>query len=109
VPDLVDQAALVDERRAGFYQAFGAFVLSLPVPIVFNGLYQGVLSIFPADASDNPQLSRDENARLARRGTVYFYVSRGGMFISAGLFVNLAVQLGRYIDASQYKHDIPEE
>jgi len=109
VPDVVDQAALVEERRDSFYGAFGAFVLSVPVPIILNGLYQGVLSLFPPDGSNNPRLTSEENTRLARLGTAYFYASRGGMFVSAGLFANLAIQLGRYVDASRYKHQIPEE
>jgi hypothetical protein len=108
VPAAVDQAVLVEERRDAFYGAFGAFILSLPIPIIFNGLTQSIVSLFPPDGSANPELSAEENRRLATLGTVYFYVSRGGLFVSTGLFVNLAVQLSRYVEASQYKHQ-PQE
>ena len=108
VPAVVDQAGLVEERRDTFYGALGAFVVSLPVPIVFGGLYQSILSLFPDEGGPVPGVGEAESNRLAREGTVYFYISRGGLFVSTGLFVNVAIQLARYVEASQYKHQ-PEE
>jgi hypothetical protein len=108
VPAVVDQAGLVEERRDTFYGALGAFVVSLPVPIIFGGLYQSILSLFPAEGGAVPGVSEAESSRLAREGTVYFYISRGGLFVSTGLFVNVTIQLARYVEASQYKHQ-PEE
>ncbi|MFP4483888.1 MAG: PEGA domain-containing protein [Spirochaetaceae bacterium] len=108
VPDAVDQAAVVEERRDAFYGAFGAFIISLPIPIIFNGLTQSIVSLFPPEVGSNPDLSTEENQRLATLGTVYFYVSRGGLFVSSGLFVNMAVQLARYVEAGQHKHQ-PQE
>jgi hypothetical protein len=108
IPAVVDQAGLVEERRDTFYTALGGFVLSLPVPIIFGGLYQSILSLFPPDGGPIPGVSAEESSRLARTGTAYFYISRGGLFVSTGLFVNVAVQLARYVQASQYKHQTEE-
>ena len=109
IPAVVDQGQLVEERRDTFYRAFAATLLSLPVPIVFNGLYQSILALFPGEGGEPiPGVSAEESRRLATLGTVYFYTSRGGIFVSAGLAVNAVVQLLRYVEASQYQHTAEE-
>lgn len=108
VPAVVDQARLVEERRDTFYRAFAATVLSVPVPVIFNGLYQSILALFPGDGGPIPGTSDEESRRLATLGTVYFYTSRGGIFVTAGLGVNAVVQLLRYVEASQYQHTAEE-
>ncbi len=96
-PLLPDPAQLQRRRRDAFYASFGLFALSLPLPFFsyarVNNLYVGVQSAYLAG----------NNSELVRligdwKNAYNTYWATAG--ISAALFVNVMIQLLRYIAAA---------
>jgi hypothetical protein len=113
VPDLISRELvrdpgnwpeLVQERRDRFYRAFGWFALSVPIPVMLNGMYQDIAALYPG-GQPSPELSDAEAERLARTANTMLWSARGATAVSAGLFVNMMVHLIQYIRAGQYAHD----
>ncbi|MFO8063523.1 MAG: PEGA domain-containing protein [Spirochaetota bacterium] len=103
VPDQGDWPAIVEDRRDSFYSAFGWFALSLPFPVMLNGMYQDIAALYPG-GTPSSELSRSEAERLATTANAMLWSARGTTAVSAGLFVNMMVQLVKYIRAGQYAH-----
>lgn len=98
------EAALIERRRNAFYTAFGFFVLSVPVALLSNGVYENLSTMVPPNGTQAPGLSDAEADHLRRQRDIAYYTTWGGVGLSAGLFVTSAIQLGRYIRAAQASH-----
>ncbi|TVQ99657.1 MAG: PEGA domain-containing protein [Spirochaetaceae bacterium] len=101
-PDIVGWTEQTTAARDRFYRALGFFVVSLPAPIILNGVYENLAVLY---ASGTPAgLGSSESDRLlATANTVYwgYWASVG---VSSGLFANLVVQLVRYIRTAESYH-----
>ncbi|MFP4066056.1 MAG: PEGA domain-containing protein [Spirochaetaceae bacterium] len=104
VPDPGDWPEVVTERRDRFYRAFGWFALSIPIPVMLNGMYQDIAALYPG-GQPSPELSEAEAERLATTGNTLLWSARGTAAVSAGLFVNMMVRLIQYVRAGEYAHD----
>lgn len=104
VPDPGNWPEIVQERRDRFYRAFGWFALSIPVPVMLNGMYQDIAALYPG-GQPSSELSDAEAQRLAGTANTLLWSARGATVVSAGLFVNMTVHLIQYIRAGQYAHD----
>ncbi len=102
VEDIVDWETEIQQRRDGFYRSLGWFVVSLPLPILLNGMYNSVASLY-VDGRP-PGLTDSASDDLVGRANTLLWATRGTAAFSAGLFVNLLIQLGRYIRAGQSFH-----
>ncbi|WP_143559223.1 hypothetical protein [Alkalispirochaeta americana] len=99
-----DWAGAVTDSRDSFYRSFGAFALSLSVPIILNGLYDDLGGLFPGGVARS-DLSRSEQQHYQDRSDAIlagYYVSVG---LSVTLFGNMLWRLSRYIRVSQEYHD----
>jgi hypothetical protein len=95
-----DWQRYISRRRRVFYSAFGAFSLSVPIPVVFGALFDDAAARF---AASEGTADYDELSRLARRANTYYYTRYAGLAVSAGLLVNTLWQLAKYIRAAQYQ------
>ncbi|WP_040587969.1 hypothetical protein [Alkalispirochaeta alkalica] len=99
-----DWAGAVKASRDSFYRSFGAFALSLSVPVILNGLYDDLGGLFPGGQA-RADLSRSEQSKYQDRSDAIlagYYVSVG---LSVTLFGNMLWRLSRYIRVSQEYHD----
>ncbi len=101
-PDVIGWSELTLEQRDRFYRSLGFFVVSLPVPIILYGVYDNLATFFAAGTP--PNLDSGEADRLVGLANTVqgaYWVSVG---VSTGLFVNMAIQLVRYIRAAESYH-----
>ncbi len=103
-PDTEDQSARLLDRRNRFYRAFGYFVLSVPVTLVLNGVYENLSSAVPRDGAPIAGLSSSEQDRIASQREVAYWGAVGAFGVSAGLFVNMGVRLYQYIRTGEEAH-----
>jgi hypothetical protein len=87
LPQDDDPKEIQDHRRHEMYRAFGAFALSLPLPLFVWTYWQD----YEALGRDTPFLAYAP------------YAYAGTFVVSSALFVNLAIRLLRYIRAADRK------
>ncbi len=103
-PDIEDQAARLRDSRDRFYRAFGYFVLSVPVTLILNGVYENLSSAVPREGAPIEGLSTDERDRIAMRRETAYWATVGAFTVNVGLFVNMAVRLYQYIRTGEEAH-----
>ncbi len=103
-PDIEDQAARLRDSRRRFYRAFGYFVLSVPVTLVLNGVYENLSSAVPREGAPLPGLSSSERDRIAMQRETAYWATLGSLTVSVGLFVNMGVRLSQYIRTGEEAH-----
>ena len=82
------------------YRAFGAFALSIPIPMFSWGYRNDYI----ADAQEfESQGKFTESQAVLDRANILTGVYLGGMAVSGGLFANFLVRLIRYIRAADRK------
>ncbi len=93
----------VTESRTRFYRSFGAFALSLGVPILINGMYQNMGGLFPGGVarSDLSASAQDDALSQANALLVGYYA---GVGLSTALFGNMVWRLVQYIRTAQEYH-----
>jgi hypothetical protein len=101
-PLILDPAQIQTDRRRQFYRAFGWWALSFPLPFFFYGL--------AIDYAAGAELANDsgdvgEANRLVETGGRLYRGYQISLGLSAALFVNMAIRLGRYIRAADRKAD----
>jgi hypothetical protein len=102
VEDIIDWEQEIQLSRDRFYRSLGWFVVSLPFPIILNGMYNNVASLY-VDGRP-PGLTDNASDELVGRANTLLWATRGTAAVSTGLFVNMLFQLGRYIRAGQSFH-----
>ncbi len=105
-PDTYEREQLVDAKRRSFYNAFGVFLLSIPVSMISYGI--GIEYAAAAeDAFANPGgVSQDELQRLVERNRLWYTAYLGGMFANAFLGTNALFRLLEYINTHETVHGI---
>ncbi len=98
-----DWAESVERSRDRFYRSFGAFVVSVGVPILINGVYQNYTGLYPGGVARS-DLSQDEQDRLQPQVDALFYGYYVGIGLSAGLFANMIWRLVDYVQTAQGYH-----
>jgi hypothetical protein len=100
--DIVGWSEETLATRDRFYRSLGFFVLSLPVPIILNGVYNNLYTFFSVGTP--PGLNQSDADRLNMAGSALYWGYWTSVGVSTGLFVNMAVQLVRYIRAAESYH-----
>lgn len=95
-PEKVNLNDIQEKRRRHFYNSLGAFVISIAVPVISYGIsseygYAYNTSILTSG------ISSSETDRLMSVSNSWYNLYLGGVFISASLFINMAVNLNSYI------------
>jgi PEGA domain len=103
LPDSVVWADELQEKRDGFYRAMTWFVVSVPVTLILNGVYQSVLSAFPPD--DPAPLTPENWERFGRIGNIFYWASAGGLLVNLGLLVNVGINLFDYLEVGEGAHN----
>ncbi|MCG8478014.1 MAG: hypothetical protein MI724_02885, partial [Spirochaetales bacterium] len=98
-----DWVESVERSRDRFYRSFGAFVLSVGVPILINGVYQNYTGLYPGGVARS-DLSQEEQDRLQPQVDALFYGYYVGIGLSAGLFANMIWRLVDYVQTAQGYH-----
>lgn len=98
----IDWSTEIKTRRDRFYTHLGWFLLSVPVPVILNGLYQNEL--VAASSTSFSSLSPAAQHQVIVSGNAFYYAAWGTAFLSAGLFVNAIISLIDYIQAGQSYH-----
>jgi hypothetical protein len=98
----IDWTKEIEGRRNTFYRNLGWFVLSVPIPVILNGLYQN--DVLAATSSTFATLTPDAQNQVIVRGNAFYWASWGTAILSAGLFVNAFISLVEYIQAGQEYH-----
>ncbi|WP_455381107.1 PEGA domain-containing protein [Salinispira pacifica] len=98
----IDWSKEIETRRDRFYTHLGWFLLSVPVPVILNGLYQNEL--VAASSPDFASLSPQTQHRVIVTGNALYYAAWGTAFLSGGLLVNAIISLVDYIRAGQSFH-----
>ncbi|MFW6329659.1 MAG: PEGA domain-containing protein [Alkalispirochaetaceae bacterium] len=95
---------VVEEKRERFYRSFGWFVLSLPAPIILNGVYGNLTTLFP-DGSTRTGLSTQEAEERLDQANTLFYSYYATLGVSVALFGNMLFRLIDYIRTGEGYHD----
>jgi len=93
LPDVFDSEEYVSSLRDRFYTSFGAFALSLIIPVSSYSMMQD--SLFNLQITTSPT----EAERLKNQIGVWYYSFLGGAFISSALFVNTIIDISEYLQA----------
>ncbi|MFW5812436.1 MAG: hypothetical protein ACOCWS_05565 [Alkalispirochaetaceae bacterium] len=95
---------VVEEKKERFYRSFGWFVLSLPAPIILNGVYGNLTTLFP-DGSTRTGLSTQEAEERLDQANTLFYSYYATLGVSVALFGNMLFRLIDYIRTGEGYHD----
>lgn len=98
-PAVLDPEEEFRRSRKFFYRSFGFFVLSVPIPLVLNGVYQNY-----AMGYYQTEEGTEERRRFANLGNGLYYGYLGGIFISGVLLVNTVLKLINFIDTASEFH-----
>jgi hypothetical protein len=98
LPDSIDWGVELQTARDEFYRSLSWFVISVPVTMILNGVYQNVYSAYPPAAG--PQL-----ASFGRLGNIFYWSYWGGLLVNVGLFVNVGINLFEYLDVGEGAHN----
>ncbi|MFP4384585.1 MAG: PEGA domain-containing protein [Spirochaetia bacterium] len=98
-PTFLDPEEEFKRSRKLFYRSFGFFVLSVPIPLALNGVYQNY-----AMGYYQTEEGTEERRRFANLGNGLYYSYLGGIFISGVLLVNTVLKLINFIDTASEFH-----
>jgi hypothetical protein len=90
-PSVFDYARRADDTRNMLYVALGFFLASIPVPIIFSGFHENEVQ------GSNLATSFAQKNEFLKRAEFYNLAYYGGLFLSAGLGVNMGFALADYI------------
>ncbi len=103
-PAIFDQSIWLTGRRDRFYTAFTAFILSVPLPIIFGGIYDNALNL---QASPNySNLSVGEQTRVNNIASIGQVGQLASLFVSSVLLVNTIVEIVEYVRAAEFYHQL---
>jgi hypothetical protein len=104
LPESIEWQTQVEEKRDRFYRSFTWFVLSLPAPIILNGIYGNLATLFP-DGRARPGISDAEADRRLDQANAVFYGYYATLGISVALFGNMLYRIIDYIRTGEGYHD----
>lgn len=104
LPETMEWEAQVEQKRDRFYRSFTWFVLSLPAPILLNGIYGNLATLFP-DGRARSGLSQGEADRRLDQANAVFYSYYATLGISVALFGNMIYRIIDYIRTGEGYHD----
>jgi hypothetical protein len=102
-PDVYEREQLVEAKRRSFYNAFGVFLLSIPVSMISYGIGMEYAAA-SEDALTNPGVVQEEQQRLVERNRLWYTAYLGGMFANAFLGTNALFRLLDYINTHETVH-----
>ncbi len=94
--ELISPEKIERQKRDEFYSAFGLWLITLPVPIFGYGFAIDYKLGEITALTDN---NTGEADKMSLYSDMMYYSYLGGIFISASLFVNVAVHLINYIES----------
>lgn len=103
-PEIFDQGEWLLSRRDRFYAALTALVLSVPIPIILNGVYENS-NAFRATAQYRG-LPIAEQRTINTTANVTQVGGYVGIFISVTLAINAIVEAVRYVRAANFFHQL---
>ncbi len=98
-PEKIDRDMIMEHRRNKFYDSFGAFIVSLVIPVVSYGISSDYGYAYNNSLVSG--VSEAESDRLMSSSALWYNVYMGGVFLSTSLFVNMVVNLYSYISLYQ--------
>ncbi len=98
-PEKIDKNRIMEHRRNKFYDSFGAFIVSLVIPVVSYGISSDYGYAYNNSLVSG--VSEAESDRLMSSSALWYNVYMGGIFLSTSLFVNMVVNLYSYISLYQ--------
>lgn len=104
LPESIEWEAEVEAKRDRFYRSFTWFVLSLPAPIILNGVYGNLATLFPGGRARSG-LSQAEADRRLDQANAVFYSYYATLGISVALFGNMVYRIVDYIRTGEGYHD----
>ncbi len=92
--EILSKEKLEEKKRDAFYNAFGYWLITLPIPVFSFGLAVDfkvgqILAIVNSDERDA--------SSMALYSDIMYYAYWGGIFVSTSLFINAVVRLADYI------------
>ena len=93
----------IERTKDVFYRSFGAFILSLPFPIILNGVYANLTTLFPEE-EPRSGLSQEEAQRRLSQADAVFYSYYTSLGLSIGLFGHMLYRLVNYIRTGEEYH-----
>ena len=94
-PDTFKKGDYINDLRNRFYASFGAFAVSVILPVTAYSLWQTNGIMYQESVVGSP-----DEARLKNLTTTWYYSLWGGVFISVSLFVNTVIDVIHYLRAS---------
>lgn len=104
LPSSMEWETVVENKRDRFYRAFSWFIVSLPAPIILNGIYGNLSTLFP-DGEARSELSQTEADRRLGQANAVFYGYYATLGVSTALFGNMIYRLFDYIRTGEGYHD----
>ncbi|MFP4426281.1 MAG: PEGA domain-containing protein [Spirochaetaceae bacterium] len=104
LPASLEWETVVENKRDRFYRSFGWFILSLPAPIILNGIYGNLSTLFP-EGQARSELSQGEADRRLNQSNTVFYSYYATLGVSVALFGNMMYRLIDYIRTGEGYHD----
>ena len=104
LPSSLEWESVVENKRDRFYRSFTWFVLSVPAPIILNGIYGNLSTLFP-DGQARSELSQSEAERRLNQADTVFYGYYATLGVSVALFGNMIYRLLDYIRTGEGYHD----
>jgi hypothetical protein len=107
LPETVVWSEEISAKRGEFYRSLTWFVLSVPVTMILNGVYQGIESAYPPPSIyDGLSLEEKQNLEpFGQRGNIFYFASGGSLMLNLGLLVNAGINLFEYLDVGEGAHN----
>ena len=95
-PAKLDKDRIQERRRKTFYNSLGAFIVSIAIPAISYGLSSDYGYAYNS-CIISAGVSSTESDRLMNASNLWYNIYLGGIFISASLFIDMAIKLENYI------------
>ncbi|ADK81046.1 PEGA domain-containing protein [Sediminispirochaeta smaragdinae] len=100
-----DRQLLVDASRRRFYNAFGLFLLSIPVTMISYGIGSDY-GIAANQAAESGSADQSEIDRLADKNRLWYTAYMGGLFLNVILGTNAIFSLADYIEMHESVYNV---
>ena len=101
-PELFDQGEWLFSRRDRFYASLAAFIISIPIPIILNGIHENSAA-FQA-TSGYRSLSAAGRSTVDTTASIAQSAGYVGIFVSVTLAINTIIEAVKYVRAADFFH-----